>query len=145
MAPGARLWLESIEAASTTAEEAEVAIAYLAVREVDLDEDELRGALRRALLLLATGGDPHRDIDREERAVRSLAADLDDVGRRNQLAAALESLRAEAGGLELVAASLDRLAADTDAGWGSLACALLAEEVAGEDDPPAVDLESGAP
>jgi hypothetical protein len=45
----------------------------------ELDDDgadELRAALRRALLLLAAGGDPHRRLDPDGRAVRALADDL---------------------------------------------------------------------
>src|SRR5207244_7691813 len=45
--------------------------------EVALDPDELNGALRRAILLLATGGDPQRELALDSRAVVALADELD--------------------------------------------------------------------
>ena len=53
-------------------------LAWLAGRELELDPDELKGALRRAELLLAAGGDPHRELDFDGRAVTALADDLDE-------------------------------------------------------------------
>jgi hypothetical protein len=35
-------------------------LAYLAGAAVEIDESELNGARRRALLIVAAGGDPHR-------------------------------------------------------------------------------------
>ena len=35
-------------------------LAYLAGQEVELPDEELNGARRRAMLLVAAGGDPHR-------------------------------------------------------------------------------------
>ena len=94
--------------------------AWLAGRLVELDEDELRGAVRRAMLLLAAGGDPHRDLELDSRAVTSLAAELDTPERRAALAAALEGLRDSA----------SALAADGDLAWRAYACSLLAEALA---------------
>ena len=110
-----------------------LALAFVAAQAVDLDEGELRAARRRALLLLAAGGDPRRELELGGRAVGSVAADLDSRERRSQLAAALEALRAEAAGLPLVVGALDRLLADSELAWRSLACALLAEELAEPD------------
>src|SRR5579884_3739632 len=61
-------------------------LAYLAGRAVDLDPGELNGARRRALLLVAAGGDPHRELEVDDRAVKALAADLYTDERRVQRA-----------------------------------------------------------
>ena len=74
-------------------------LAYLAGTAVELDEHELRAALRRAELLLAAGGDPHRELEPDGRAVTALAADLDAEPARAQLRDGLERLAAEADGL----------------------------------------------
>jgi hypothetical protein len=97
-----------------------VSVAWLAGRSVELDEDELRGPVRRAVLLLAAGGDPGRELELDSRAVTALATDLDRPGRRAELAAALESLRA--GAAELLA--------DPERAWLAFACAVLADELA---------------
>ena len=100
-----------------------VALALLAGREVPLDEDELRGALRRSLLLLASGGDPHRGLELDGRAVTALADELDEPERREALLAGLRSLAGEAPDAEL-------LLAEPDLAWRLYACGLLAEELA---------------
>jgi hypothetical protein len=81
------------------------------------------------MLLLASGGDPHRELDPAGRAVTALADDLDTPARRERLGAALAGLRAEAAGLPAVSAALDALLADRDAAWRWLAAALLADEL----------------
>ena len=53
-----------------------VVLASIAGREVLLTEDEVHGAARRAILLLAAGGDPERGLDLNGRAVGSLADEL---------------------------------------------------------------------
>jgi hypothetical protein len=121
----ARPWLEQLEEAGAPPG----ALAYLAAQHVPLDEDELNAARRRALLVLAAGGDPHRELDPGARAVRSLAADLERPGRRESLGAALDELRAAADGLPQVAAALDGLRAEPELAWRWLACALLADEL----------------
>jgi hypothetical protein len=97
-------------------------VAWIAGRSVELDEDERRGAVRRALLLLAAGGDPSRDLTLDSRAVTALAADLDRAERRAELTAALESLRSGA----------EALLADPERAWLAFACSVLAEELADE-------------
>src|SRR5919108_5494375 len=82
------------------------ALAWLAVQRLALDADELSAARRRALLLLASGGDPRRELDPDSRAVGSLAADLDTPTRRAALRAALQDLRDRTDGLSSVAAAL---------------------------------------
>ena len=101
-----------------------VTVAWLAGRGVPVDEDELRGALRRALLLLASGGDPHRGLELDGRAVIALADELDAPERREALAAGLRGLLGEAPEVEL-------LLAEPELAWRAYACALLAEELAG--------------
>lgn len=123
--------LEQLEA-GVAGEGLLVALAYLAAPSVPVDADELHGARRRALLLLATGGDPRRDLDPDGRAVRALADDLDAEARRAALARVLERLSADAEGLPAVSAAIGRLRAEPDLAWRRLAAALLADELAGD-------------
>ncbi len=102
-----------------------VTLAWLAGRDVALDEDELRGALRRSMLLLASGGDPQRGLDLDGRAVTALAEELDAPARREALLAGLRSLTAETPDAEL-------LLAEPELAWRAYACGLLAEELAGD-------------
>ena len=71
-------------------------LAYLAGQAVSFDDGELNGARRRALLLVAAGGDPHRPLEVDDRAVKSLAADLYNADRRD--AAGAEPGRARPAG-----------------------------------------------
>ena len=125
-----RAWLEQVEGAvEPGTDEALVAAAFIASRTVPLDAEELGAARRRALFVLAAGGDPHRRLDLDSRAVETLARDLDSEERRAALGEALNRMRADAADLPGVAAAVDRLAADPDLSWRALACALLADEV----------------
>jgi hypothetical protein len=108
-------------------------LAFVAAERVSLPEDELRAALRRALLVLAAGGDPHRELELEGPGVAGFANDLDSPERRAELEAALRRLRAESEGLPRATFLLDALLEDGELAWRSLAVALLAEEL-GEDD-----------
>ena len=74
-------------------------LCWLAGREIAIDEDELNGAVRRAELLLAAGGDPHRPLDPFGRAATALADDLDTPERRATLMAGLAALRDDVAGL----------------------------------------------
>ena len=91
-----RAFLEQLEERLSSGEpvEAEVSLMLLAGQAVPVDEDELRGALRRSVELLAVGGDPRRDLDPQGRAVTALAEDLDEPGRRAALADGIASIRA---------------------------------------------------
>jgi hypothetical protein len=109
----------------TDAEEL-VALALRAGREVPLDENELRGALRRSLLLLASGGDPHRGLELDGREVVALADELDSPERRDALLAGLSALAGEAPDAELL---LD----EPELAWRLYACGLLAEELTTDD------------
>jgi hypothetical protein len=125
-----RDWLTLVE--SVEAEEQWTLLCFLASRSVALDEAAVNGALRRAELLLASGGDPHRRLELFGRAVTSVAQDLDTPERRDQLRSALERLQAETAGLRAANEALRLLLRDDDLAWQCLAMALLAEELADE-------------
>jgi hypothetical protein len=108
-----------------------VQLAYLAAPGVGIEEDELGAALRRALLVQAAGGDPHREPTPDAPAAVELAADLSTPARRTSLGYALAALRHEAHGLPLVTAAVEALMADPETAWLLFACALLADELAG--------------
>jgi hypothetical protein len=104
-------------------------LALVARDSVDLDTGELGAAIRRALLVLASGGDLHRELSLDDRAVTGLAEDLDDPTRRAELEAALRDLRAMAEEVPEAATTLDSLLSDGDRAWRALAAALLADEL----------------
>lgn len=104
-------------------------LALVARDSVELDTGDLAAAIRRALLVLASGGDLHRELSLGDRAVTGLAADLDDPARRAELSAALRDLRATADELPEAATALDALLSDGDRAWRALAAALLADEL----------------
>jgi hypothetical protein len=124
-----RRWLEQVEATGG-GDEAPTLLAWLAGTEVALSDDEVRGPVRRALLLLAAGGDPRRALELDGRAVSALAAELDGPERRAALARGLELLRAEAGALPRARAAVEALLADPDLAWRAYAAGLLGEELA---------------
>lgn len=105
-------------------------IAWIAGAAIPLDAAELHGARRRSLLLLAAGGDPHRALELDDRAVAGLAAELDRPERREALAHRLAELRGDAEGLPVPSAAIDTLLADSDLAWRALAAGLLGEELA---------------
>ena len=94
-----------------------VPLAWLAGRTLELDEDELRGPLRRAMLLLAAGGDPAREagLALDGRAVTALAEELYTPVRAEQVAVALRELGADV---------------TPELAWTAYACSLLAGELA---------------
>src|SRR5438477_2489173 len=65
-------------------------LAYIAGQSVEIDDQDLNGARRRALLLVAAGGDPHRELGVDDRAVKALAADLYSDERRGQLGRSID-------------------------------------------------------
>jgi hypothetical protein len=105
------------------------ALAWLASRGATLDEAALHGARRRAILLLAAGGDPRNGLVLDGRAAGSLAAELEGALSRAELRGEIQRLRGDAGDLPLVSAALGELAADASLSFRALACALLAEEL----------------
>jgi hypothetical protein len=104
-------------------------ISSVAGTHVRLDEAERHGALRRAELLLATGGDPHRELDPHGRAVTSVAQDLDSPLARSLLRAGLVALACETADLAEVDAARERLLADLDLAWQLFAYAALADAI----------------
>jgi hypothetical protein len=108
-------------------------LALVARERVSLPEDELRAALRRALLVLAAGGDPHRELELDGRGVTSFADDLESPDRRAELEASLRALSEQADGLPRATFLLEAMLEDADLAWQSLAVALLAEELGDED------------
>jgi hypothetical protein len=112
-----------------TADGAAAMLAMVAVERVRFEPDERSAAVRRALLVLAAGGDLRRELSLDETAVAGLAADLDDVARRAELQACLRELRSRTDELPATAAALDVLLADGDRAWRALATALLADEL----------------
>jgi hypothetical protein len=129
-----RSFLQTLEPRLAGGEEieVEVSLSLLAGQGVEIEEDELRAARRRAVQLLATGGDPRRELDPEGRAVRALAADLDAPARREALAAGLVSLREAADGLPAVSERLERLLEDRETAWRWFASTLLGDELVSE-------------
>jgi hypothetical protein len=117
--------LEHLEASDL---DVDVALAWLVKDDVGLDDDELNGARRRAMLVLAAGGDPHRDLTLDSVAAERLAEELDSPERREALAAALAAL--DTSGLRRVNDAVATLRADSDRAWRTLALALLADELA---------------
>jgi hypothetical protein len=106
-------------------------LAYVAGQAVSIGESELNGARRRALLLVAAGGDPHRPLAVDDRAVKALAADLYGDERRAQLARGLDALVLRVRDLPVAREAAIFLVGDVDLAWRMFALALLAEELGG--------------
>ncbi len=104
----------------------------MAGQQVELPERELAGALRRALLLRAAGGDPARELELDERAAKALALELYSEPRRARLGAALDGLAPLARELPRVRQAVVFLASDLDLAWRLFMLGLLAEELGGD-------------
>jgi hypothetical protein len=105
-------------------------LAYIAGQAVEIDEGDLNGGRRRALLLVAAGGDPHRDLDVDDRAVKALAADLYTDERREQLGRSIDALVLRVRERPVAREAALFLAADVDLAWRLFSLSLLAEELA---------------
>jgi hypothetical protein len=127
-----RARLEDLERAGLDAGSGEllVVLCWLVKDDVPIDEGELNAARRRAMFVLAAGGDPHRDVGPDSVAAERLAGELDTPERRAQLAAALDELPAD--DLPAAAAAVRSLRADPELAWRSFALSLLADELADE-------------
>jgi hypothetical protein len=134
-------WLVDLEerlAASTEDDETDVlattlvVLAAVAGANVPVDEDERRGATRRALLRLAAGGDPSRGLDLNGPAVSGLAEELRDIDRQIALETGFRELAAQSAGLPHVSEALHGVMHAPDIGWRAYACSLLAEDLGAE-------------
>jgi hypothetical protein len=104
-------------------------LAYIAGQAVEIDDEDLNGARRRALLLVAAGGDPHRDLDVDDRAVKALATDLYTDERRAQLGRGIDELVLRVRDRQTAREAALFLAGDVDLAWRLFSLALLAEEL----------------
>jgi hypothetical protein len=107
-----------------------VVLCWLVRDEIAIDEAELNAARRRAMFVLAAGGDPHRELGLDSVAAERLADELDTPERRTDLAGALDELPAD--GLPAIAAAVESLRAEPDLAWRSFGLSLLADELAEE-------------
>ena len=129
MTAGTRARLEELERSELArSSDLVVVLCWLVKNDVAIDEAELNGARRRAMFVLAAGGDPHRDVGADSVAAERLAGELDTPERRAQLAAALDELPTE--DLPAVSAAAASLRADAELAWRSFALSLLADELA---------------
>src|SRR4029450_6978292 len=96
-------------------------LALLARQSMPLTHEEVSPALRRALLVLAAGGDPHRELELDGPAVTGFPDAPASAERRSQLQAALGDLHAQTEGLPRAAYLLEALLEDGDLAWRSLA------------------------
>ncbi len=127
-------WLTRLETRLAEGDDDELAIAivalgYAAGEKIEIPDEERRPACRRALLLLAAGGDPARGLDLDGRAVAALAQDLDTLERHRLLQAGLDGLRQQGRGREHVSEAITGLANDPDLAWRAYCAAILAEEL----------------
>jgi hypothetical protein len=106
-----------------------VVLASVAGTGVAVDDAERLAAIRRAMLLLAAGGDPARGLDLNGRAVSALADDLRDVDRQIALESGVRELRTLATGLPHVSEAVRALVDAPEIAWRAFACSLLAEEL----------------
>ena len=130
---GTRARLEELEGGGLDPRsgELQVVLCWLVQDHVAIDEATLNAARRRAMFVLAAGGDPHRDLELDSVAAERLADELDTPERRARLATALAELPAD--DLPAVTAAAESLRADPELAWRSFALSLLADELADED------------
>jgi hypothetical protein len=129
---GTRARLEELERSGLDQRSSElpVVLCWLVRDDIPIDEGELNAARRRAMFVLAAGGDPHRDVGLDSIAAERLADELDTPARRAQLDVALDDLPAD--DLPAVTGAVESLRADPELAWRSFALSLLADELADE-------------
>jgi hypothetical protein len=123
-------WLDLLESFGEV--ERRVSICLVAGERVEFDGDELNGALRRALVVRAVGGDPHRELALDEDAVVRLADELASDVRKEQLQLGLASIRHLGKGRPAVEESIVVLVADPELAWHAFCAARLADQLAEE-------------
>jgi hypothetical protein len=129
---GIRARLEELEGSELDprSSELQVVLCWLVQGEISIDDGELNAARRRAMFVLAAGGDPHRDVGLDSIAAERLADELDTPVRRAQLAAALGELPTE--DLPAISLAVQSLCVDSELAWRSFALSLIADELADE-------------
>lgn len=129
MGGGREAWLDALEATLARLELADAVVTAAAVagRDVEIDDDELRGAARRAVFVLAAGGDPERGLDLRGPAVTTFAGDVETPERRRTLEAGLARLAADSTGLPHLSETVKGLLDAPDTAWRAFACSVLAE------------------
>jgi len=126
-------WLDQFDAALREHDgeehrsDAFIALALVAGQTIEIDEDELQGAVKRSLLVLAAGGDPTRGIDLGGRGVETIAEDLDSPFRRKLLMEGLEGIRTRAEQRESLREVLVELEADPEIAWRAFSAARMVE------------------
>jgi len=105
-------------------------LAYVAGQGVEIEAAELNAAKRRAITVLAAGGDVHRELSVDEIAVKRLATELYTDGRRAELGAAVDELARRARALPRVREAVLFLAGEVDLTWRLFALGLVAEDLA---------------
>lgn len=108
-----------------------VVFASVAGADVPIEPDQIHAAARRALFLLAAGGDPERGLDLDGRAVAAMAEDLRAVDRQLALEQGLVTLRLQVQGLPHASEAVHGLIHAPDVAWRAYAAGLLAEELGG--------------
>jgi hypothetical protein len=124
---GVEVFLERVEAGELG--DPLPVLAYVAGQSVEFDEGELNGAKRRAITVLAAGGDVHRELGIDEEAVKRLAVELYSDERRAQLGRAVDELALRVRDLARVREAVLFLAGDVDLAWRLFALGLVAEEL----------------
>jgi hypothetical protein len=124
-------WLVELERLTSQSDLATalVTVASVAGRGVALDDDEARAVGRRALLVLASGGDPQRGLDLRGPAVERAADELETPERRSALSVGLVRLRDDAIGLPHVTEAVKALIDAPETAWRAYAAAVLAEQL----------------
>jgi hypothetical protein len=135
-------WLQTLETKLVDGGDDELAIAlisiaYVASASVDLPDDERRAAGRRAMLVLAAGGDPRRGLDLDGPAVTGLATELETPARVAALEAGLVELEATAEALPQVSQLAAAMRTDMPIAWRAYAASILADELDEDDAEPA--------
>ena len=132
MTAGIRARLEELERSELDPRSSEllVVLCWLVREHVSIEEADLNAARRRAMFVLAAGGDPYRDLGFDSVAAERLAVELDTPDRRAELGTALEDLPAEE--LPAVSGAVESLRAEPDLAWRCFALSLLADEIADE-------------